>query len=204
MRKKLFIAILLLLLFPVTVYCTVYSGTCGRPVAYPKVDSTNLMWQINTSTRVLTITGSGKMRDYDMDTPAPWHQYRDDFDVVWLSDAATCIGEYAFWDLTADSIHIGAAVESVHRYAFQGSSFQSFVFPSATRIIELEGASYCQRLKRVIFGGGVESIGYFAFYSCDSLQLVDMGASDAVLGVYSFAYCGQLTTFVCTQIRHID
>lgn len=202
--KIILILTILLVLLPGSGYCTIYSGTCGRVNAYPQVDSTNLLWNVNTVTRKLTITGSGMMRDYDMDTPAPWHQYRDDFDVIRLSDSATCIGEYAFWDLTADSIHIGSAVESVHRYAFQSSSFQSLVFPAATRIIELEGVAYCQRLKRAIFGGGVESIGYYAFYSCDSLQLVDMGASDAVLGAYSFAYCGQLTTFVCTQIRHID
>lgn len=203
MKKELLFAILLLMLFPITAHCAVYSGTCGRPMAYPKVDSTNLLWQVNTSTRKLTITGSGKMRDYDMDTPAPWHQYKDDFDVIWLSDAATCIGEYAFWDLMADSIHIGSAVEEVHRNAFWGSSFQSLVFPAATKIIEQECINYCPRLKRVIFGGGVEHVGFLAFAYCDSLQLVDMGASNAVLNAYSFSSCTQLETFVCTQIRTI-
>lgn len=204
MKKVFIIGILLVTLFPVTAFCTIYTGICGRVEAYPKVDSANLQWSLNTVTRTLTITGSGKMRDYDSDTPAPWHQYRNDFDMIWLSDSATSIGRYAFWDLLADTVHIGTAVEDVRARSMMSSCFKSLVFPTKTTNVSDSACYNCDHLKRVIFMDSVGSIGQYAFAYCDSLQNVNFGSSKVNIGYRSFYSCPLLTTISGTQVKNIS
>jgi len=204
MRKKLLLWVLLMTLFTGNLFGVVYTGTCGRVQAYFKVDSANLLWYLDTETRVLTITGSGPMRDYDNDWRAPWYQYRADFDRIWVSDSATSIGQMAFNDLWADSIHIGNSVEEVRDNSMSNSSFQSLVFPFATKTI---GSSACQsnsHLKRAIFQDGVERIESYAFAWNDSLQIVDFGSSRVFIGWQAFSDCRQNHTVHGSKIVSIE
>lgn len=204
MNRKFIIAATLLILCRTNLLCTVYTGTCGRVTAYNKVDSANLVWHLDTESRVLTISGSGMMRDYDSDTRAPWYQYRNDFDRIWVSDSATCIGQYAFYDLLADSIHIGNSVTEIRDYGMYYSSFRSLVIPFATKTIGGSACSGIHRLKQVIFAGRTETINSFAFAYCDSLQTVDLKDSRVDIGGYAFYNCRQLRTFHGTKIITID
>ena len=84
------------------------SGTCGP----------NLNWQL-TDDGVLTITGTGQMKDYnDSYAQSPW-SYTNVKEVM-MSDGVTSIGEYAFYFCTKlTSINIPNGVTTIGNQAFR-------------------------------------------------------------------------------------
>lgn len=56
----------------------------------------NLKYSFNESTGLLTISGTGAMRDYLTITSAPWNQYTGKINTVLFMDGITHIGDYAF------------------------------------------------------------------------------------------------------------
>lgn len=97
----------------------VNAGDCGRQVA-ANVDSTNLQWQYDPSTRALTITGSGPMKDYSLDEKAPWYDRRNEIQTVEISDGVTTIGSYALYNLSkVRHLHLPKDVVSLGKYAFR-------------------------------------------------------------------------------------
>ncbi|GEM_PF-2224199 len=120
---------------------------------------------------VLTISGNGKMKDYDYwDAPAPWGT---DITEVILKDGVTSIGGYAFSgceELT--SITIPDSVTSIGEYVFYG----------------------CTGLTSVTIPDSVTSIGWAAFYGCTGLTSITIPVSVADIGEYTFFYCTGLTS----------
>ena len=64
------------------------SGSCGQ----------NATWSFNESSGWLTISGSGKMDDYDYswDSTSPWSRYLDQITTVSISEGITSVGSGAF------------------------------------------------------------------------------------------------------------
>jgi len=58
----------------------------------------DLAWQYNPVTTTLDITGSGAMADYSLDNLAPWYQYRDSVENLYIGENVTKIGKYAFYE----------------------------------------------------------------------------------------------------------
>ena len=67
------------------------SGTCGADG-----DGSNLRWVFNTKSGLLSITGSGKMKDYYKQNTSPWHNYRNLITAVSMQNGLTNIGACAF------------------------------------------------------------------------------------------------------------
>lgn len=119
---------------------------------------------------VLTISGNGKMKDYDYwNAPAPWGT---DITEVILKDGVTSIGLGTFYGCTGlISVMISNSVESIGRQAFYG----------------------CKGLTSINIPDSVTSIGNSAFDGCTGLTGVTIPASVTsidrmALGFYSFSY----------------
>lgn len=97
----------------------VMSGKCGG----------NLTWRYD-DTYTLTISGSGEMYDYDLDTnKTPWYSVRENVKHIEIGENVTGIGAYAFYDCRfADKTVIPASAKSVGEYAFYGMDEQVFYF----------------------------------------------------------------------------
>ena len=68
----------------------VASGTCADD------GSANVTWLL-TADSILTIGGDGRMADYDEDTNiAPWYQYKDAYNSVYIAAGVTNVGDLAF------------------------------------------------------------------------------------------------------------
>ena len=121
------------------------SGTCGD----------NLTWNYDTSTKTLTISGTGAMNDYSsVDynnakvTNAPWKEYYNTMKTVIISDGVTNIGAYAFRGCSGlTSVSISDSVTSIGGSAFNG----------------------CTELINVMIPDSVISINTYAFYNCTKL-----------------------------------
>ncbi len=117
MKHKLFTFILALTASVGTLFAEI--GTCGD----------NLTWDLTDS--VLTISGTGVMKDYDYYNKryAPWYSSRQSIRTVTISDGVTSIGSYAFYYCDRlRSVAIPNSVTSIGTFAFRYSNISTIKF----------------------------------------------------------------------------
>ena len=142
------------------------SGNCGANVSY-ELDSNGL----------LTISGTGKMADYEMQydsasdeyiTTAPWGNQAK---TVVIGDGVTGIGAAAFYGCSGlTSVTMGSNVTNIGESAFRG----------------------CTGLTGIVLPGSVTSIGEYAFYNCNSLTAIEIPEGVTTLGNSAFFRCDNL------------
>ena len=188
-----------------TAYADVQTGKCGDNVTY----------SLDTSTGVLTISGTGKMTDYPYNSTP----FGDDtkIKVITIDYGVTSIGEYAFDDCTSlASVTIPDSVTSIGEWAFDGctsltnitipnsvtsisrytfwncTSLKSVTIPGSVTSIGEYAFDGCTRLASVTIPDSVTSIGYGAFYECTSLANITIPSSVTSIGDYAFYNCTSL------------
>ena len=197
MKKHYFLTFLWVLLLLLTAGSTsaqyALSGSCGRRIQFND-DSTNLQWSVDTAQRVLTITGNGRMYDYDTDTKAPWYPWRSYINRLVLPNGLTEIGTYAMYYLDRlDSIQWGGTVQIIRDYAFYGcSGLLSLSFPNSLSNVNQYSFSNCSNLRTLNTGDGLQRISYRAFESCGNLRSVHTGENLTSIDSYAFRYCSKI------------
>ena len=74
-------------------------------------------WKLDAG--VLTISGSGKMTDYESESAAPWYSERAKIKKIIIEDGITHIGQYAFVDFTGlERVEIPKSVVKIETEAF--------------------------------------------------------------------------------------
>ena len=187
-KRTLFILIgLFLLMFPLIVSAEIIdSGTCGD----------NLTWTLNTD-RVLTVSGTGMMSDYDYAnsvTTAPWANYISNINIITFSDGVTSIGNYAFYNCSAENIMIPDSITSIGEYAFTSSDLKSVVLPDNLTHIGSNAFRECYNLSSIIVPGRVTTIGDYAFSGCSNLTDVSILEGTINIGNGVFSGCRNLTS----------
>ena len=182
------------------------SGFCG---ADPNPDDgiveygENLSWSL-TDDGVLTISGSGRMYDYesifddqgniDFSKSAPWADYdnlpRDYFiKKVIIEDGVASIGNMAFYECSKlTEITIPDGVTSIGKSAFHGCLITEVAIPESVASIGEFAFSACSKLTKVTIPESVTSIGEFAFSSCSNLTEVIL--SEGVTSIEGGMFCG--------------
>ncbi len=135
-------------------FADTYSGTCG----------TNVKWSLNTSTGVLTLSGSGKMNDYESFS-TPWDRYDSYIKTVNISNGIESIGNSAFSRCTnLASVSISNSVMSIGEYAFfECSSLKSITIPNSVEYIGNYAFHYCKKLSQISLSKNLKSIGCGVF-----------------------------------------
>ena len=119
-----------------------YSGSCG----------TNVTYNLNTSTGVLTISGSGTMNDYsstsyngNYTTSAPWGQYYSSIKTVTINSGVTSISNNAFYGCTGlTSVIIPEGVEEIYDCAFKGcTSLTGVTLPKSIKQVSFDAFDGC-------------------------------------------------------------
>ncbi|MCD8089835.1 MAG: leucine-rich repeat protein [Clostridiales bacterium] len=186
-----------------------YSGSCG----------TSLSWKLDTSTGVLTISGTGGMTDYTYSTHAPWYNYRTYITSVIIESGATSIGNYAFTScdrITSASIPdtvvtigeeafrsvtqlgtivIPEGVETIGSYAFNLSGLYDISLPSTLKSIGSYAFSNTG-LVSVVLPEGITEIAQGTFNYCGLLQGLLIPSTVTSIGGSAFYGCSSLTTAV--------
>ena len=195
MRKRLFSFVLAVMmiasLLPVTALAADIEagGTCGA-----EGDGSNLTWTLN-SEGVLTISGTGAMKEYDP-YKAPWYDSRSRVKSAVIADGVTSIGDYAFRDCyNLASVTIPDSVTSIDWSAFAGcASLTSVTIPGSVTSIGGAAFSDCTSLTSVTIPDSVTSIGDYAFSDCTSLTSVTIPNSVTSIGHDAFYNCASLTS----------
>ena len=151
-----------------TVSAATYSGNCGA-------DGDNLTWSLNTSTGVLTISGTGEMASYyGTGTPRPWESYIASIKSVILPEGITAIGTWAFRNHTSlATVNLPSTLTNIGSQAFCATAITSVEIPSS-----------------------LTGINHWAFKDCASLTTVRLPASIANLPTPG-AFCG------CTSLQEV-
>lgn len=158
------------------------SGTCGA----------QLTWVLDQN-KVLTISGTGAMDDYNYGT-TPWKDYQSAITAVVLEEGVTSIGQRAFMLATATtSIKAAASVTRVNNYGIYGcSALQELVLPGVTELGDY-AVRGCTNLATVALGKSLKTIGSGAFYGCTGLKELVVPASVSQIGGFAFQNCTSLT-----------
>ena len=164
------------------------SGSCGA-------DGSNLTWEIDPDTGVLTISGSGEMEDFDSGA-APWAAYAETITAVTLPAGLTQLGSNAFAGCTKlASVAIPSGVSSVSWGAFAScTALTSVSLPNGLQYIEGTAFAGCESLSDLSIPTSVSSIGDYAFSGCAALTEIDLHAGLTALGTSCFAGCAGLTS----------
>jgi len=141
MTKKFSLLFLICILSALSINATVYSGSCG----------TNVRYSLDTSTGLLSITGTGAMNNYSYSSSAPWNSKQSYVKTVEISNSVTSIGSWAF---------------------FGCSGLTSVIIPNSVTSIGSSAFSGCSGLTSVIIPNSVTNIGNSAFLDCSGLTSV--------------------------------
>lgn len=182
-------------------------GICGRKIQY-NTDSANLNWVVDTAKHILTITGSGPMRDYDTDTRAPWYPWRKFIQKVIFPPGMTTVGDYAMYDLqelTDIDWTKNSKVETINKRAFgYCTSLPKLELPNSVSSIEQSAFYRCNSLKSVKMGNNVSTIESEAFEYCSSIETIDFGESPAIIGPWAFRPARALKSIKAKKIKVIN
>ena len=162
------------------------SGTCGD----------NITWVLDTN-GTLTISGSGKMYDYDEDNPTPFlGAYYPYIKKIIVQGKVTHIGNSAFESCQdAVTVTLPDSVTSIGYRAFAGCcKMTNFKIPSKVTVINNEAFRGCDGLTSLTIPEGVTSIGEGAFSGCDGLTSLTIPEGVTSIGDYAFNYCSGLTS----------
>ena len=160
------------------------SGTCGD----------NLTWTLDNGT--LTISGTGKMKDYDREDyrPASWYSNRKSIKNIVIEKGVTNISTYAFDGCSnLTNITISNSVTSIGGFAFGGcSSLTSITIPNSVTSIGSFAFSDCRSLTSITIPNSVTSIGSSAFNFCSSLTSITIPNSITCIDDSAFWGCSSL------------
>ncbi len=149
-------------------------------------------WTLD-SDGVLTISGNGKMADYDLSKSAPWGTSITE---VVIENGVTSIGTFAFTDCTSlANVTIGNSVTEIGWCAFSScTSLASITIPDSVTSIGDYAFKNCRSLTSITISDGVTYIGKEAFYNCISLTSITIPGSVTSIGNSAFENCRSLTS----------
>ncbi len=126
----------------------------------------NIEWSLKDG--VLTISGEGKMPDYDNNTEskhAPWYDNKKDITTIVIKDGITKLSNDSFSEcINLTSVSIASSVTEIASYAFY----------------------HCESLKTIELPDSVNSIGYATFGDCSSLEKITIPNDSVSLDFYTF------------------
>ena len=203
MKKKLLgilfvLGLLLALPSMVSFAATKAKGSCGADSNEGGADS--VKWTLD-STGILSITGSGAMKDYDFvhGVSAPWYPMNHtDIKYVVIGDGVTKIGNDAFFRYCVNLTTVGMAnsVTSIGNNAFDNcKNLTSITMPSSVTSIGSAAFVNCTGLTSVTMPEGLTSIGNNAFDGCTNLTST-IPSSVTSIGSAAFSNCESLESVI--------
>ena len=163
-------------------------GTCGE----------NLTWTLDEN-GLLTISGSGAMKNYSDSTTAPWFDLRQQITALSIEKGVTSIGSYAFENCSGltGNLVIPEGVTTIATEAFSGCSglTGNLVIPDSVTTIGYGAFSACSGLTGdLVIPKGVTRISNRAFYNCSGFSgnlIIPEGVTN--ISISAFENCSGLT-----------
>ena len=164
---------MLLALLPTAAFAedsTTIKYDCGE-------NGNNVIATLDTVTGTLTISGSGKMADYNNSNGSPWSvNVKKAIQTVVIKNGVTSIGSCAFYnttELTSVTFENGSDLTNIGHAAFgMCRKLTSITIPSSVTTIGANAFAVCEKLTSITIPSSVTTIGANAFKWCSGLQSV--------------------------------
>ena len=191
--KKLSILILFLFsltLIPLSVGAAQNKGDCG--------DSAK--WELSNS-GVLTISGTGAIRDYIYEgaslwpnIKAPWRDQAEKITKIVIESGITRIGDNAFCCLpNVTSVSIPNTVTSIGQAAFcDDKNLNNVVFPNSVTDMETGILKRCSALTNVVLPNNLSVLPGSIFSECKALESIMLPQTLTEIGGRAFEFCVKL------------
>ena len=155
----------------------------------------NVNW-VMTADGTLTISGKGRISNYDYSNRAPWYACRQYIKSVVIKSGVTGIGNCAFYYCDAlTGVTIPNTVTAIGDEAFCNcEALTSVTIPNSVTTIGDGAFSYCEALTGMTIPGSVKTISGRAFSDCTSLRSVTIPNSVTSIGSSAFSGCTSLTS----------
>ena len=178
MKKKLSFLLLICILNALSINAEIYSGSCGDNVSYT----------LDTSNGLLSITGTGAMKNYSSSSSVPWYSNRSDIKSILIANGVTSIGHRVFYGCSNLTwVSIPNSVNYIGDSAFREcSGLTSVTIPNSVVIIEHYAFYQCTGLTSIDIPNSVTSIGNYAFYQCSNLSSITIPNSLTSIGLVAF------------------
>ena len=135
----------------------------------------NVIATLDTVTGTLTISGSGKMADYDNADEQPWAGQRSNIKHLVVENGVTSIGNNAFRDCTklidAD-MSKALSLSSISTSFWGCTELQSVKLNEGLTTIGGSAFTRCRKLKSIHIPSTVTNIGGWCFQECSGLEEV--------------------------------
>ena len=157
-KKNILFFVFAAVFFPVAMLCA-QSGTTG-----------DLSWNID-SKGVMTVSGSGEMRDYKLLSFPPWNEHKSKIKQVVIEEGAMSIGSYAFYSCgSLERISLPKGLKKIGSNAFYSCTLLSeAVIPDDVTEIGGDVFYKCTSLRKLVFGRGVQALSGSVIFGCESL-----------------------------------
>ena len=194
-----------------TITATVKSGKSARctvTVAAPAIIASgdcgaggdNLVWTLDWD-GLLSISGTGKMADYDGDefNSAPWRNYSADIKSAVIAEGAASVGSLAFYTCeNITDIKLPDGITTIGRAAFSGCTrLENIVIPDSVTVMHSGVFHNCASLESIVIPNSVKDLDtWWLFGGCSKLTNVTLPEGITHIGGGTFE--------ACTGLRHIE
>ena len=166
-----------------------------------------IQWDFDEETGLLTIGGSGDMPDCNSGgTDAPWYQYKSSIVKVEITDGITAIGENTFRQYTTlEEVTLPDSLVKIGTFAFDGNTKLSSIQLNKVETIGNSAFSNCASLGNVSLDSA-KTIGSQAFVSCSALTSVTLGSDSnrvELVGKQAFGKCAALKTVNFKNVKEL-
>ena len=182
------------------------TGLCGD----------NIRWTYDPSSKVLTISGAGKMWDAGSNGLWPYdpsHLMKTYYKIshIEMKGNITSIGDYVFKLTSAKTIKLPDTLESIGNNAFDGSYITSIEFPNSLKTVSNNAFTNCTNLSSIVFPSSMESIPFEInnFKNLKNVKLPDNlidydGFDGCINYIPDFSNCHLLESVTIRNIGHSD
>ncbi len=197
---SLLLSVLMLLSITAGMDLSAYAATSGKCGA-------NVTWSLNTSTGVLTLSGSGATYDYEYDTN-PFSSNKLSIKSIIVQKGITDIGAYIFAKSNVQSVVIADGVESLGASAFcDCESLYSINLPDTIRYFDstsFAGCAYTEDEDN--WSGDILYIGNY-IYSVEQIfdrTSTKLAIKDGTVGIADWAFTDSYYHVNTTEIYFPD
>ncbi len=153
-----------------------------------------LSWTYSKSTKTLTVTGSGDMKDFATADDVAWKSVRKKATTLVVGEGVTSIGNYAFYYMPAlTTVQLPTTLASIgdHSFAFC-SALTTVSMPERLTTIGASAFEGCGAMTSVYLPTSVVEVKDLAFAFCYSLKNVMVTAETIEIGSQVFRNCRSL------------
>lgn len=151
----LLLAVLCTMNFVVVSFAQESSGECGEKV----------LWSYDESNGALTISGAGKMYDYNAAWSPFWTYFSDSIKKVVVDEGVTSIGDQAFSGIQLYTVS--------KEYSWKCKNLKEVQLSDSVESIGIGAFAYAEALEKINVPVKTTKISEYAFYGCKSLKEIN-------------------------------